>query len=191
MDRAKYLFRKQKVVSESKENRETSILEAMDLGEKEDWAGLLEKGIQCPFLMDRICSAFYRKLPDNYKYTIPVIWFFNGGRCADSVLQALKKAKDYKPEDWIGKNFLPESRGFDVYIGTKSPIDKLKYEFAWTKNYTSAYMNAEKIGGRIFRGYLLSEDVLAIDANQTDGILQFASVKGIEQIFPKIPVNLI
>ena len=183
-----------KVLSETAERKKAekeALLEAMLLGKNKDWEGLVNKGLAFPTIMDRLCSSFYRLLPDEFKYTLPVKWYMNGGKCADSVLKAMSKAGKYKPEKWIGKGILKSDKGIDVYIGTKCPIDEIGKQIAWATTYEAAYLQAQLISGRVFRGFIDVSDIIAIDVNSVESILQYGSIIGAEQIFPKLPVSLI
>lgn len=176
---------------ERRDEEKRTLCEAMLVGKNKDWVTLIEKGLSCPAIMDRLCASFYRHLPNEYKYILPVKWYMNGGKIADSVLQAMTKARLYRPEEWTGKELLKNGSGLDVYIGTRANIDEAGKLIAWTTSYNSAYVTAQMISGRVYRAFLNASDIIAIDENSVDNVLQYDSVTGIEQVFPKLPVSLI
>lgn len=184
-------YNKQAENKSKKEQAELALFEAMQLGKNQEWDNLIETGIAYPALMDRLCSSFYRLLPDKYKYVLPVKWYILGGKCADSVLHAMRKARKYRPEKWTGREQLKKQTGFDVFIGSRCGIDEAKKEIAWTTSYESAFVHAQLISGRVYRGYINADDIIAIDKDSVEGILQYDSVIGVEQIYPKMPVSLI
>lgn len=173
-----------------KEEARYALSEAMQMGKDQEWDNLIEQGKAFPVLMDRLCSAFYRQLPDAYRYILPVQWYLNGGRCADSVLQAMHKAGKYKPEKWTGRELLKDGLGLDIYIGSRRNIDEVNQEIAWTTSYESAFVHAQLISGKVYRGYIRVSDIIAVDMNSVENIIQYNSVIGVEQIFPKLPVSI-
>ena len=168
----------------------TALLEAMAVGKSKDWETLVNMGIACPAIMNRVCSSYYRRLPDEYKYLLPVKWYLNGGKCADTVVDAMKMAAVYRPRKWIGAGLITEKTGIDVYIGTRCPIDEVGKEIAWCRSYETAYIDAERVKGKVYKGYLRVLDIIAIDVKSVDNVLQYDSVMGIEQVFPKLPLYL-
>ena len=172
-----------------KEETEKALFDAMRMGKSRDWEGLLEIGLMHPALMDRLCQSFYHQLPDEYKYFLPVRWFLSGGKCSVSVVDAVKVANQYKPEGWIGADLFPNKKGIDVFIGTRCHAGEVSRILEWTKNYSSAYIQAERIQGKVFRGYLDLSDVIAVDADSINGVIQYCSVIGVSQVFPKIPLH--
>jgi len=172
-----------------REETEKALFDAMQMGRSQDWEGLLEIGLTHPALMDRLCQSFYHQLPDEYKYFLPVRWFLAGGKCVDSVVDAVKVANQYKPDGWIGAELFQTKKGIDVFIGTRCHAGEVSRILEWTRNYNSAYIQAERIQGKVFRGYLDLSDVIAVDADSVNGVIQYCSVIGISQVFPKIPLH--
>lgn len=177
---------------ERKKEAEQNLYEAMQLGKAKEWEALTEKGMEHPENMERLCHAFYRHLPELYKYLLPVKWYMHGGRIADSVKDALSMALRYRPEDWIGQEEIKGNRkkGIDVYCGARCSIEEAPSQISWTTREGAAQTQAYIVGGRVFKAYLPTECIIAIDKERVDNILQYNSVLGIEQIFPKISATL-
>lgn len=165
---------------------EEAIDNAMAYGSKKKWEKVIDLGIAFPAIMDRICNAFYQDLPDLYKYSLPVHWYMQGGESADSVAHAIRKALKYRPEQWIGKGYVDRKKGIDVYIATRSPLEEVSKIPLWSSDFNTAYLDAQRYGGRVYKGYLSSDKIIAVYTDKAHNVLQYNSVTGIEIVFPNI-----
>ena len=168
-----------------KENEEAFML-AMLLSRDGKWDKVIDIGLHHPAIMDRLCNSLYNDFPDEIKYSLPVRWFFDGGNSSEAVNVAVERALQYRPEKWIGREKIENKPGIDIFICSKAPLSDVPRLMLWTDKYNAAYLDSQRYGGKVLRGYLPSDKIIAIADERSYNILQFKSVLGIEIVYPQI-----
>ena len=169
----------------TEETLHSAILEA----EAGNWEAVIEAGLFCPLIMDDILKAYYPSLPERMRYTLPLKWYMGAGKASKTVCEAVKYAVKYKPANWLGKG-LVKGDWIEVYCALRSGnSEEAKACLSWCTNYTGAYITAQKINGKIFKGQILKENILAFDESCLEGVIQYNSVYAVQQIYPVLPLS--
>lgn len=177
-------------IGESRKKRASKALQdAFQLAEAEEWASVIDSGLEYPENMDEIIMRYYDSMPDRIRYALPLKWFMATGKASESVCNAVKNAGKYKPVLWIGKGMVKNDT-LDVFCCIKfGDKETVKECLAWATDYGTAYTKAMKISGRVFQAMISKEKMIAYDAASAEPVIQFKSVYAVQQIYPKIPLS--
>ena len=191
MSRSDFLFPKRITDEEfvtKREEAKRALHEAYQEAEAGNWDKVMELGLSYPQNMDRIILAYYSAMPDKVRYILPVKWYMAGGKASDAVCDAIKNALQYRPIQWIGKGAC-NGEILDVFCCIKNgSIEEAKDCLSWATNYGTAYVEAMKINGKVFKAHIKKENIIAYDDNTCEPVIQYRGVYAVQQDFPVLPL---
>ena len=162
---------------------------AYEEAEAGNWDIVLDLGLQFPVNMDKLINAYYAAMPENIRYKLPVMWYMASGKASDVVCEAVKNAKQYRPSLWIGRGSVKHD-SFDVFCCLRQGnAEDARSCLSWAIDYNTAYLEAQKIGGRVFQGFITKDKLIAYNSASVMPVIQYQSVYAVQQVFPKIPLS--
>lgn len=144
------------------------------------------------YTSQKLLVNFYNKFSNNQiLYDCILGTYLYDGYCFPKrIIMKAKKIMNSIPND-IRYNDLPKSNSVIVYRGTKSNIDRLKYEPSWTTDKDTAmhfaehacYNESDYSKAKVYRAEINYNEIIAyINLRDEHEILQYNSVYNISQI---------
>ena len=160
--------------------------EAVDYEDWEAVASLIELN---PDIMAEGLELVYRRLPDEYKYSIPTNCYTHNGDRMPIVRKYVRQARKYAPiEKRIPAEMmvLPE---IEVYRAGAESLDKATYRISWTTSLDVAKWFYDRAVARrqpqrhIYKGIIRPEQIICYtDGRQEKEVMQYNNVKNIVEI---------
>lgn len=125
--------------------------------EYEDWEKIASLIKLNPDIMAEGLELVYRRLPDQYKYSIPTSCYTHNGDRMPIVRKYVRQARKYAPiEERIPAEMigLPE---IEIYRAGAEPLDKAAYRISWTTSLDVA---------KWFHDRAVARAILKINNNQ-------------------------
>lgn len=157
--------------------------------EYEDWekvSALIELN---PNIMAEGLKLVYRRLPDKYKYSIPVQCYTHNGDRMPSVRKYVRQARKYAPIEKripAGMIGLPE---IQVYRAGEESLDKATYRISWTTSLDVAKWFYDRAVARLqpqrhlYRGVIKPEKIIwYTDGRQEKEVMQYNNVRNIVEL---------
>ena len=154
-----------------------------------DWekvSGLIEMN---PDIMATGLEMVYLRLPDRYKYSIPVQCYTHNGDRMSTVRKYVRQARKYAP---IEKRIPARMIGLteiEVYRAGVESLDKAAYRISWTTSLDVArwFYNRAAAGAQpqrhIYKGIIKPEKIICYtDERQEKEVMQYNSVRKIVEL---------
>ena len=175
-----------KILSTEEERLNLLADEYFEAVEYEDWekvAGLIELN---PDIMAEGLELVYRRLPDQYKYSIPTNCYTHNGDRMPIVRKYVRQARRYAP---IEKRIPAEMIGLpevEIYRAGEEPIDKAAYRISWTTSLDIAKWFYDRAVARrhpqihLYKGIIKPEKIIwYTDGRQEKEVMQYNNVRNI------------
>lgn len=157
--------------------------------EYEDWEKVASLIKLNPDIMAEGLELVYRRLPDQYKYSIPTSCYTHNGDRMPIVRKYVRQARKYAQiEERIPAEMirLPE---IEVYRAGAEPLDKAAYRISWTTSLDVAKCFHDRAVARlqpqrhIYKGVIKPEKIICYtDDRQEKEVMQYNSVKNIVEL---------
>ena len=157
--------------------------------EYEDWESIPDLIKLNPDIMAEGLELVYRRLPDKYKYSIPIQCYTHNGDHMPIVRKYVRQARKYAPiEERIPAEMmaLPE---VEVYRAGEEPLDKATYRISWTTSLDVAKWFYDRAKARsqprrhIYKGVIKPEKIIwYTDGRQEKEVMQYNSVRNIVEL---------
>ena len=157
--------------------------------EHEDWEQVSALIKLNPNIMAESLKLVYHRLPDEYKYSIPVQCYTHNGDHMPIVRKFVSQARKYAP---IEKRIPAEMIGLpeiQVYRAGEESSVKAAYRISWTTSLDVAKWFYDRAAARlqpqrhIYRGVIKPEKIIwYTDSRHEKEVMQYNNVKNIVEI---------
>lgn len=157
--------------------------------ECENWEKVSDLIELNPDIMAEGLKLVYRRLPDKYKYSIPIQCYTHNGDRMPIVRKYVRQARKYAPiEERIPAEMigLPE---IEVYRAGEETLDKATYRISWTTSLDVAKWFYDRAVARsqprrhIYKGVIKPEKIIwYTDDRQEKEVMQYNSVRNIVEL---------
>lgn len=157
--------------------------------EYEDWEKVASLIKLNPDIMAEGLELVYRRLPDQYKYSIPTSCYTHNGDRMPIVRKYVRQAKKYAqieeriPAEMIG---LPE---IEIYRAGAEPLDKAAYRISWTTSLDVARWFYDRAATfrwpqrHIYKGIIKPEKIIwYTDGRKEKEVMQYNNVRNIVEL---------
>ena len=152
----------------------------------EDWQKVSDLIELNPNIMAEGLELVYRRLPDKYKYSIPVHCYTHNGDRMPVVRKYVRQARKYAPVEAripAGMIGLPE---IEVYRAEEESLDKAAYRISWTTCLDVAKLFYDRAEARsqprrhIYKGVIKPEQIIRYtNDRQGKEVMQYSGVRNI------------
>lgn len=157
--------------------------------EYEDWERVSSLIVLNPNIMAEGLELVYRRLPDEYRYSIPTQCYTHNGDRMPIIRKYVRQARKYAPiEERIPAEMiaLPE---LQVYRVGEESLDMAMYRISWTTSLDVAKWFYDRAVVRqqpqrhIYKGIIKPEKIICYtNDRQEQEVMQYNSVKDIVEI---------
>ena len=178
-----------KILSTEEERLNLLADEYFEAVEYEDWEKVASLIKLNPDIMAEGLELVYRRLPDQYKYSIPTSCYTHNGDRMPIVRKYVRQARKYAPTEkripveMIG---LPE---IEVYRAGVEPLNKAAYRISWTTSLDVARWFYDRAATfrwpqrHIYKGIIKPEKIIwYTDGRQEKEVMQYNSVRNIVEL---------
>ncbi len=163
--------------------------EYFDAVEYEGWERVSSLIVLNPNIMAEGLELVYRRLPDEYRYSIPTQCYTHNGDRMPIIRKYVRQARKYAP---IEKRIPAEMIGLpeiEIYRAGEEPLDKTAYRISWTTSLDVAKWFYDRAEARhqpqrhIYKGIIKPEKIICYtNDRQEQEVMQYNSVKNIVEI---------
>ena len=157
--------------------------------EYEDWEKVASLIKLNPDIMAEGLELVYRRLPDQYKYSIPTSCYTHNGDRMPIVRKYVRQARKYAPiEERIPAEMigLPE---IEIYRAGAEPLNKAAYRISWTTSLDVAKWFHDRAVARlqpqrhIYKGVIKPEKIIwYTDDRQEKEVMQYNGVRNVVEL---------
>ena len=157
--------------------------------EYEDWEKVVSLIKLNPDIMAEGLELVYRRLPDQYKYSIPTSCYTHNGDCMPTVRKYVQQARKYAP---IEKRIPAEIIGLpeiEIYRAGAEPLNKAAYRISWTTSLDVAKWFHDRAVARlqpqrhIYKGVIKPEKIIRYtDGRQEKEVMQYNGVRNVVEL---------
>ena len=175
-----------KILSTEEERLNLLADEYFEAVEYEDWEKVASLIKLNPDIMAEGLELVYRRLPNQYKYSIPTSCYTHNGDRMPIVRKYVRQARRYAP---IEKRIPAEMIGLpevEIYRAGEEPIDKAAYRISWTTSLDIAKWFYDRAVARrhpqihLYKGIIKPEKIIwYTDGRQEKEVMQYNNVRNI------------
>ena len=154
--------------------------------EREEWDKVSDLIRLNPCIMAEGLKLVYHRLPDEYKYSIPVRCYTHNGDRMPIVRKYVRQARKYAPIEKripAGLIGLPE---IQVYRAGEESLDKVAYRISWTTSLDVAKWFYDRAAAwfqpqrQIYKGVIKPEKIICYtDGRHEKEVMQYNNVRNI------------